>query len=167
MLANGTCLPFNDPKMSHQKKDPPAISLVTLGVRDLEASLAFYTALGFVDTAQSNESIKFLRGANTVLGLYGRTALAEDAELDVGVKKTPTDFTGTALAMNRADEAAVDALFERALAAGAKPQKKPQKVFWGGYSGYFADPDGHLWEVAYNPYFALNAHGVIDLEKTP
>ena len=144
-------------------KNPPAISIATLGVADLEASVIFYTALGFVDTAHSNESVKFMRAANTVLGLYGRGPLAEDASVD----DTPTGFAAVTLAMNRDSEAEVDATFERALAAGATAKKTPQKVFWGGYSGYFADPDGHLWEVAHNPYVVLDAHGVIDLEKEP
>ena len=75
----------------------------------------------------------------------------------------PADFRGVSLAWNAESEARVDAIMAHALRAGAKIQKSPQKVFWGGYSGYFADPDGHLWEVAYNPFFPLDASGHMQL----
>lgn len=125
------------------------ISIVTLGVTDLARSTAFYEALGWRNTTASQDSVTFLQGASIVLGLYGRAALAEDAQ----IAETPAGFRGVTLAINLESEAAVDAYFERAIAAGAHAQKTPQKVFWGGYSGYFADPDGHLWEVAHNPFF--------------
>ncbi len=145
---------------------PPAISLVTLGVQNLEVARDFYCAIGFIDTAQSNKDIKFMRGANIVLGLYGRAELAEDAQTADDAANI-SKFSGVAFALNRASEADVDALFAKAVAAGAKAQKKPKKAFWGGYSGYFADPDGHLWEVAHNPYFAMDENGVVDLEAKP
>lgn len=137
------------------------ISLVTLGVEDLAASTAFYEALGWSNTTASQESVTFLQGASIVLGLFGREALADDAQID----NEPAGFRGVALAINLASEAAVDAYFERAAAAGAHPQKKPEKVFWGGYSGYFTDPDGHLWEVAYNPFFQRDENGTLQLER--
>ena len=138
----------------------PAISLVTLGVADLGISLAFYCALGFRDTTASQEGVKFLNGANLVLGLFPRAELAKDAHLE----DVPTGFAAQSLAMNLPDEASTDRLFQRAVSAGARIVKQPRKVFWGGYSGYFADPDGHLWEVAHNPFFATDANGVLQLE---
>jgi uncharacterized protein len=139
--------------------EPRAVSLITLGVRDLDVSQRFYEALGFANTAASQEQVRFLLAANTVVGLYGRAALAEDAH----VKDAPTGFSAVTLALNFAEDQAVDAMYNRALAAGASGLKQPQKVFWGGYSGYFADPDNHLWEVAHNPFAGLDASGRLDL----
>jgi catechol 2,3-dioxygenase-like lactoylglutathione lyase family enzyme len=139
------------------------ISMVTIGVADLNRSRAFYEALGWVVAPQSQESVVFLQGRNIVLGLYGRQALAEDA----GVQDTPPGFSGFALALNIASEAEVDRIFEIALANGARAQKPPQKAFWGGYSGYFADPDSHLWEIAHNPFFPMDADGNLRLLGEP
>ncbi|MFD0916792.1 VOC family protein [Pseudahrensia aquimaris] len=125
------------------------ISIVTLGVADLVRSTQFYTALGWADTTASQESVTFLQGHSIVLGLYSHAALAEDANTEV----TPIGFRGVSLAVNLESEAAVDTWFDHAVLQGAHPQKRPEKVFWGGYSGYIADPNGHLWEVAYNPFF--------------
>lgn len=129
------------------------ISLVTLGVEDLARSTAFYEDLGWANTRASQASVTFLQGHSIVLGLFGRSSLAEDA----GIEIEPAGFRGVALAVNLIDQAAVDQYFDHAIACGAKPVKRPEKVFWGGYSGYFADPDGHLWEVAHNPFFELDA----------
>ena len=139
------------------------ISMVTLGVDDLSRSRIFYEALGWRLAPQSQESVVFLQGRNIVLGLYGRQALAEDA----GVENTPPGFSGVTLAINVASEAAADRLFETAVKNGASARKPPQKAFWGGYSGYFADPDGHLWEVAHNPFFAMDADGNLRLVDDP
>ncbi len=137
------------------------ISIVTLGVDDLTASTAFYTAMGWRNTTASQDSVSFLQGDSIVLGLYGRAALAEDA----GVDNTSSGFRGSSIAVNLESEAAVDAYFERAVSNGASPVKKPEKVFWGGYSGYFGDFDGHLWEVAFNPFFSGDtATGQLKLE---
>ncbi|MDD9908257.1 MAG: VOC family protein [Ahrensia sp.] len=137
------------------------ISIVTLGVDDLPVSTRFYEGLGWVNTTASQDSVTFLQGHSVVLGLYGRSALAEDAE----VENIPAGFRGVTLAINLPSRAAVDAFFNKALGTGASAQKQPQSVFWGGYSGYFADPDGHLWEVAHNPFFALNeVTGQLQLE---
>ena len=139
------------------------ISMVTLGVDDLSRSRIFYEALGWRLAPQSQESVVFLQGRNIVLGLYGRQALAEDA----GVENTPPGFSGVTLAINVASEAAADRLFETAVKNGASARKPPQKAFWGGYSGYFADPDGHLWEVAHNPFFAMDTDGNLRLVDEP
>ena len=138
-----------------------SVSILTLGVADLRRSRDFYASLGWHDTRHSNDDVKFLAGRNIVLGLYGRSALAKDAS----VEDQPTGFTGVAFAVNLESNEAVDAFFNKATASGATPTKQPQKVFWGGYSGYFADPDGHLWEVAHNPFFVMDEQGQLDLLK--
>lgn len=126
----------------------PRISMITLGVEDLEKSVAFYEkGLGF-PRVESAPSVAFFSLNGTWLGLYGREALAEDAQ----VSPDGGGFGGFALAHNVASEAEVDQVMQQALDAGATLAKTAQKVFWGGYSGYFKDPDGHLWEVAHNPF---------------
>ncbi len=137
---------------------PKAITLVTLGVADLERSRAFYAALGW-EAHQAQEGVVFIQLAGQVLALFGIDDLAEDMH-------RPRAGLGTGaatLARNFATEAEVDAGFELALAAGATPLKRPEKVFWGGYSGYFADPDGHVWEVARNPFWPLSPDGTLTL----
>ena len=139
------------------------ISMVTLGVDDLTRARVFYEALGWAVAPQSQESVVFLQGRNIVLGLYGRQALAEDA----GVENTAPGFSGIALAINVSSETEADRLFATAVKNGASALKQPQKAFWGGYSGYFADPDGHMWEVAHNPFFAMDADGNLQLVDEP
>jgi len=127
----------------------PRISMITLGVRDLERSIRFYEeGLGF-PRRESPPSVAFFTLNGTWLGLYGRDALAEDATVPV----EGHGFAGVALAHNVPSPDEVDAVLAQAVAAGARLVKPAQKVFWGGYSGYFADPDAHLWEVAHNPHF--------------
>lgn len=127
----------------------PRISMITLGVRDLARSIEFYQRGLGLPRMESPPEVAFFTLNGTWLGLFGREALAEDA----GVPAAGSGFSGVTLAHNVDSEAAVDALMESAVAAGATLVKAPQKVFWGGYSGYFADPDGHLWEIAHNPLF--------------
>ncbi|MBB3140206.1 VOC family protein [Halomonas organivorans] len=124
------------------------ISMITLGVADLERAVRFYAeGLGW-ERMESPPEVAFFPLNGTWLGLYGREALAEDA----GVSANGEGFRGVALAHNVASEAEVDDVLAQAVAAGARLVKPGQAVFWGGYSGYFADPDGHLWEIAYNPF---------------
>lgn len=137
----------------------PRISLVTLGVRDVGRARSFYEALGFEASSASNDSVAFFAAGGAVLGLYGRKALADDAT----VQDSTSGFSGIALAHNVASEAEVEAVLNEAAAAGGRIIKPAQRVFWGGYSGYFADPDGHLWEVAHNPGFPLDAEGRLQL----
>ncbi|MCK5382130.1 MAG: VOC family protein [Gammaproteobacteria bacterium] len=134
----------------------PRISMVTIGVRDLAASVKFYEeGLGF-PRMESPPEVAFFTLNGTWLGLYGREALAEDAT----VSAEGYGFESFSLAHNVQSEAEVDEIISQAVEAGAALVKKPQKVSWGGYSGYFKDPDGHLWEVAHNPHFWVGPHDV-------
>ncbi len=135
------------------------VSIIALGVADLQRSRAFYEALGFTAGPGSSENIVFFQIGSLVLSLFPRGLLAEDA----AVADDGHGFDGVTLAHNYPSEEAVDAAMSHALAAGATLKKKPQRVFWGGYSGYFADPDGHLWEVAYNPFVKVDDHGIVTL----
>ncbi len=126
----------------------PRISMITLGVNDLQISVAFYEKMGFVRKEPLSNEIAFFDLNGSWLGLYPRDKLAEDAE----VPADGSGFRGVTLAHNLASREEVDALMADAVAAGATTVKKPQDAVWGGYSGYFADPDGHLWEVAFNPF---------------
>ena len=137
----------------------PRISLITLGVADLGRARAFYEALGWRASSASTADVAFFQGNGLALALYGRAALAADA----AVPDRPTGFSGVTLAHNARSKAEADAIFAEALAAGATSLKRPHETFWGGYSGYFADPDGHLWEVAWNPFFPLDARGNLRL----
>ena len=126
----------------------PRISMITLGVQDLEKSIKFYQqGLGF-PKKDSPPEVAFFTLNGTWLGLYGNEALAEDAT----VSPEGFGFNSFALAHNVASEAEVDETIAQALAAGGALAKPAQKVSWGGSSGYFKDPDGHLWEVAHNPF---------------
>lgn len=137
----------------------PRISLITLGVADLARSRAFYEALGWRASSASTTEVAFLQGNGLALALYGRAALAADA----AVPDLPTGFSGVTLAHNARSKAEADRVFVEALKAGAEALKQPHNTFWGGYSGYFADPDGHLWEIAWNPFFPLDEAGNLSL----
>lgn len=127
----------------------PRISMITLAVSNLSASIKFYEdGLGF-PRMDSPPEIAFFTLNGTWLSLYSRASLAEDAT----VSQEGSGFEGFTLSHNVSSEAEVDSVCAQAIAAGAKLVKSPQRVFWGGYSGYFKDPDGHLWEVAHNPLF--------------
>lgn len=127
----------------------PRISMITLGVRDLATAIEFYeNGLG-LPRMESPPEVAFFTLNGTWLGLYGKEALAEDAQ----VSPAGEGFEGFTLSHNVSSEQEVDEVIAQAVEAGATLVKKPQKVFWGGYNGYFKDPDGHLWEVAHNPLF--------------
>ncbi len=130
------------------------VSIISLGVKDLQASRKFYEDLGFELAVKENtDSIVFfkLRNEAMLLGLYPWDKLAEDAE----VEAAGSGFRGMTIAHNESSPEAVDKVLDEAVNCGAKLVKPGKKVFWGGYSGYFADLDGHLWEVAHNPYMDL------------
>ena len=129
----------------------PRISIITLGVSDLERSIAFYRDGLGLPRREGPDSIAFFETRGTWLSLYPRDELAEDAT----VPPHGEGFAGFTLAHNVPSKAEVDATLEQAVEAGARLVKPAQEVFWGGYSGYFADPDGFLWEVAYNPHFTI------------
>lgn len=139
---------------------PARVNLITLGVSDLATSTRFYRRLGWRHAEKAgNESISFFALDNLVLGLWSRQSLAEDAHLPY----TPPGFGGITLAINLPSEAAVDSALAAAVAEGGTLLKAAERVSWGGYSGYFADPDGHPWEIAFNPFFPLDEDGLIAL----
>lgn len=135
------------------------ISFITLGVSDLARSRAFYQALGWQESSASQAAIAFFQAGSVAFALFQREALAEDAS----VASAGTGFAGFTLAHNVPSEAAVTTTLEEAVALGATLVRPADKVFWGGFRGYFADPDGFLWEVCYNPFIALDADGFVKL----
>jgi catechol 2,3-dioxygenase-like lactoylglutathione lyase family enzyme len=136
------------------------LSLVTLGVADIHRARAFYERLGLTPAKASKDDVAFYQLGGAVLALFPREKLAEDAT----VANDGAGFDGLTLAQNVGSPEEVDAVLAQAVEAGARLVKPGQKVFWGGYSGYFADPDGHLWEIAHNPFFAMDANGNLVLE---
>lgn len=141
---------------------PQRVTLITLGVADLDRARAFYQALGW-QPAQVAEGVVFFQMHGAALALFGREALAADQ----GRAGASLGTGAMTLAQNFATQAEVDAAFAAALAAGASALKAPEKVFWGGYSGYYADPDGHVWEVAMNPFWPLAEDGSLTLPVAP
>lgn len=138
----------------------PRVNLITLGVDDLDRSGAFYERLGWRRSATAGSpTVAFFALDNVVLSLFGRASLAED----MGLHEARPGRGDVSLAINVESPAKVDEVLAAAVEAGASLLKPGQPVFWGGYSGYFADPDGHAWEVAHNPFFPLDAQGQIVL----
>ena len=133
------------------------VSVITLGVADLDRSRRFYETLGW-KRGNQDENVVFFQIPGAVLALWSRAALAEDT----GVADSG-GFGGIALAYNARSKADVDAVLAEAKTAGATIIKPAEQAFWGGYSGYFADPDGHPWEVAFNPHWSLDAEGRVSL----
>ena len=134
----------------------PRLSMITLGVGDLDRARAFYGALGFVDRAAPGVGVVFFQSGGIVLALWSRTELAQDS--------TVTDdggWGGVTLAHNVASPGEVDAVLHEAVAAGATLGRPGAETFWGGYSGLFIDPDGHPWEVAHNPHWTLGEDGSV------
>jgi uncharacterized protein len=144
---------------------PARLNIVTLGVHDLPRSVAFYEALGWERAGGSMDEISWfgLSGGAVWLGLFPHPDLAEDAGLPrAGAGDLPA-YKGMTLAMNlESDEAVLDA-FRQAVEAGATPVKEPARAIFDGLSGYVADPDGHLWEIAHNPHFPVAPDGTITI----
>jgi uncharacterized protein len=138
------------------------ISLITLSVTDLARSRYFYEhGLGWQPSSASNEQVSFFQTGSMVLALYGKTALAQDAQL----APEGTGFGGIALAYNVRQREEVDVVLAEAQAAGATLLTSAQETDWGGYAGYFADLDGYPWEVAWNPHFPLLDDGSVQLPQ--
>jgi catechol 2,3-dioxygenase-like lactoylglutathione lyase family enzyme len=137
----------------------PRVSFVTLGVASIVRARAFYDKLGFKASSASNAEVVFYDAGGIVLALFGRHALADDAKIE----SAGSGFSGVALAHNVRSEAEADEALRQVEAAGGRIVKPAQRTFWGGYAGYFADPDGHLWEVAHNPGFPLDSAGRVTL----
>lgn len=133
------------------------VSIVTLGVADLKRSREFYERLGWRRSMASAEGIVFFRAGGIAVALFPRQELAKDAN----IAPDGHGFSGFSLAYNARNREEVDSLLAEAVAAGAKLLKPAQEAFWGGYSGYFSDPDGFLWEVAWNPSFPIAEDGSI------
>ena len=133
------------------------VSIITLGVADLERSRAFYERLGWRRSMAQTEGIVFFQAGSIALALYPRNELAKDAH----VTSDGQGFSGITLAYNGRTRAEVDSVLNEAAAAGAKIVKPAEEAFWGGYSGYFSDLDGFLWEVAWNPGFAIAEDGSV------
>jgi catechol 2,3-dioxygenase-like lactoylglutathione lyase family enzyme len=137
------------------------LHIITLGVMDLEKSKKFYgETLGWKPASASNEGIAFFQAGGVVLAIYPREMLAEDAV----IHPEGSGFSSFTLAHNAQSEAEVDEIISDLKSRGVKIAKEPQKVFWGGYSSYFVDPDGYHWEVAYNPFFSFDESGILKLE---
>jgi predicted lactoylglutathione lyase len=134
------------------------VSLVTLGVADYGRAKAFYEALGWTATLDVQDTAFFPAGGVVVV-LWERSKLAADA----GIGDDGVSWGGVALAQNVRSRAEVDDVIERARRAGAAISREPAETFYGGYAGYFRDPDGHAWEIAHNPGFGLDEQGRVVL----
>jgi catechol 2,3-dioxygenase-like lactoylglutathione lyase family enzyme len=142
------------------------ISLVTLGVEDVAASRRFYERLGWRASGPGGDGVAFFQAGGMILSLYGRAELAADAGLGAPTPRAGAEspaFAGVALAHNVRSREEVAPLLRAAEAAGGRIVRPARDAFWGGHSGYFADPDGHLWEVAWNPHFPVAADGAVTL----
>lgn len=139
----------------------PRVSIITLGVEDLDRAVRFYEAMGLKRNPKITDGVAFFQMGGVILGLWSRGELAKDA----GVEDSRPGFSGTALAYNTRSEAEVDEVLATAAKAGGRIVKPAQRAFWGGWYGYFADTEGHLWEVAHNPDFPIDAEGRIALPE--
>ena len=137
------------------------VSIITLGVADLDRSREFYERLGWRRSMAKAEGIVFFQAGGIAVALFPRIELAQDAN----IAPDGEGFSGLSLAYNVRARAEVDSVLEGAVAAGAKILKPAQEAFWGGYSGYFSDPDGFLWEVAWNPSFPIAEDGSIRIPE--
>lgn len=136
-----------------------AISFITLGVGELSTSRAFYKALGWNESSSSTADIAFFQAGTVAFALFQRESLAEDA----AVASQGSGFPGFTLAHNVDSEEAVVRTLNEAVAAGATLVRPADRVFWGGFRGYFADPDGFLWEVCWNPFVTLDSDGYVQV----
>ena len=134
------------------------VSLLSLGVTDLGRARAFYEALGWTTGAEAGDDVVFFQAGGMIVALWGRAQLAEDSVVEDG-----GGWGGITLAYNTRSPAEVDAVLAEAEAAGAEIKRPGAPTFWGGYSGVFADPDGHAWEVAHNPHWQLAEDGSVSL----
>jgi uncharacterized protein len=134
------------------------LSLITLGVADLERSRAFYEALGWTTGAEAGDDVVFFEAGGMIVALWDRAKLAADSGVPEG-----TGWGGVTLAHLVPSPEAVDAVIEEARAAGADIAREPGETFWGGYSGVMVDPDGHPWEIAHNPRWTLHEDGSVSL----
>jgi uncharacterized protein len=134
------------------------VSLVTLGVHDLDRARAFYEKLGWTTGAAPADDVVFFQTGGMIVGLWSRDSLAEDSGVVDG-----GGWGGVALAYNARSPEEVDSVLDEARAAGAQIPREGAKTFWGGYSGAFIDPDGHPWEVAHNPHWTIHDDGSISL----
>lgn len=137
------------------------VSVITLGVANLKRSTDFYERLGWRRSMAEAEGIVFFQAGGMALALFPRDELAKDANLAPG----GSGFNGISLAYNTRNRAEVDSILKDAEAAGARLLKATQEAVWGGYSGYFSDPDGFLWEVAWNPSFPVAEDGSIRIPE--
>jgi hypothetical protein len=148
----------------HRPGYPPKVeqrlSLVTLGVSDLELSRTFYRNLGWKESPSSGDDVAFFQAGGIVIALWDRKKLAEDSAVTDG-----KGWGGVTLAYNTRSEAQVDAVIEEARFAGATIGREPAETFWGGYAGVFIDPDGHPWEVAFNPEWTIDDDGAVQLPE--
>jgi predicted lactoylglutathione lyase len=141
---------------------PAVVSLITLGVADVVASTRFYQDLGFeLSSASVPGEVSFFRTSGSLLALWSVDDLRSDARAETS--PMPGEFRGVAIAINVGSAEAVEAALAHAESVGAHLTKPAQPTDWGGYQGYFADPDGHLWEVAHNPFWPIGPTGVPQL----
>ena len=134
------------------------LSLVTLGVGDLERARRFYLALGWTSGAAPADDVVFFQAGCMIVALWGREQLAEDT-----VVEDSGGWGGITLAYNARSPSEVDAVLAEAEAAGATIPRAGAETFWGGYSGVFVDPEGHAWEVAHNPHWTIGEDGSVSL----
>jgi predicted lactoylglutathione lyase len=142
---------------------PANFTIVTLGVVDLERSARFYRDLGWEQRGDLVDGIVWFRTSGSWLGLFGHDALAADAHLEATPQDQLPAYRAVTLALNLESQDAVDRAFVRVQEVGGRVVKPAEATPWGGYSGYFADPDGHLWEIAHAPGFPIDEHGRIDI----
>ena len=146
---------------------PANFTIVTLGVSDLGRSARFYADLGWEQRGDLAEEIVWFKTSGSWLGLFGHDALAEDARLNAVPPGELPAFRGITLALNLGSEQEVDRAFARVQEVGGRVVKPAERLSWGGYSGYFADPDGHLWELVFAPRYPPDEDGRIDIGRPP